>query len=131
MKLLPVICLLFLTQFSLKAQTTENTSEKFLNANADASVTVTDKSILEFFTTEELTLGTLVIPTNSRFTATVNMIGGRAYLRVSSIKIRDEIHTVNWRVVGKDYKEGIPYVEADQSFEIYADERFTFKVFQN
>jgi hypothetical protein len=128
MKSLQIVCLLFVTQLSLQAQTTKAVDEKFINANADASTKAIDNSLLYFYTTDELTVGTLVIPINTKFSATVNLIGGRAFLRVSSIKIRDEVHTVDWRVVGPDYKEGLPIIEADRSFEVYADQRLTFKV---
>jgi hypothetical protein len=131
MKLLRIVCLLFLTQCSLQAQTAKNADEKFINANADASRKVRDNSILDFYTIEELKLEPVVIPINTRFSATVKLIGGRAFLKVVSIKIADEIYTVDWRVLGPDYKEGIPIIETDRSFEVYENQRLTFKAFSN
>jgi hypothetical protein len=115
----------------MQAQTTENPDEKFIRVNADASYKVIDNSIVHFYTIDELTLGTIVIPMHTRFPATVNLVGGRAFLKVSSIKIRDDVYNVDWRIVGSDYKEGLPVIEADRSFEVYEDQRLTFKVFLN
>ena len=129
MKSVRIVCLLFLTQFSMLAQTAKKSDEKFINANAEASDKVTDNSILYFYTIDELTIGTITIPLHTRFSATVNLIGGRAFLKVSSIKIRDEIHTLDWRVIGEDNKEGLPIIETEQSFEVYEDQRLRFKDF--
>jgi hypothetical protein len=131
MKSLPIVCLLLSMQCSAQVQTAENPEEKFIRVNADASTKVTDNSIVYFYTVDELTLGTIVIPMHTRFPATVNMVGGRAFLKVSSIKIRDEVYNVDWRIVGSDYKEGFPIIEADRNFEVYEDQRLTFKVFFN
>jgi hypothetical protein len=127
MKLVRIICLLLLTQCSLQAQT----EDIFINANAEASHKVFDNSILDFYTTNELKLETIVIPINTRFSATVKLIGGRAFFKVRSIKIREEVYVVDWRVLGPDYKEGIPIIEADRNFEIYENQRLTFKTFSN
>jgi hypothetical protein len=130
MKVLRTVCLLFLTQYSVQAQTAK-TDETFINANAEASNKVTDHSVLHFYTTKELTLGTVVIPIHTTFSATVNLINGRAFVKVSSIKIGDAIHTVDWRIVGPDYKEGLPIIETEKSIEVYEDQRLTFKTFTN
>lgn len=128
MKLVRILCLLFLIQFSLQAQITKS-DEKFINANAEASNKVTDNSILYFYTIDELTVGTISIPLHTKFSATVNLVGGRAFLKVSSIKVRDEIHTVDWRVIAEDNKEGLPIIETEGSIEVYEDQRLRFKDF--
>jgi hypothetical protein len=131
MKLLGAVCLLFLTPCLLQAQSVNDQNGKFINVNADASNKVRDNSILYFYTADELDLGAVVIPINTRFSATVNLMGGRAFLKVRAIKIHDEIYTVDWRVIGRDYKEGIPIMDTDRSFEVYEDQRLTFKIFSN
>jgi hypothetical protein len=129
MKPIRIVCLILLLQCSLQAQTA--TEEKFISANAEASATVSDNSILYFYTIDELNLGTVTVPLNTRFSATVNLYKGRAFLKVSSIKVRDEIHTVDWRIMGPDHKEGLPFIETEKSIEVYEDQRFSFKVFSN
>jgi hypothetical protein len=131
MKSLPIVCLLFCMHNPLQAQTTESPEEQFIRVNADASNKVTDNSIVYFYTVDELQLGTIVIPMHTRFPARVNLVGGRAFLKVSSIKIHDEVYNVDWRIVGSDYKEGLPIIEADRSFEVYENQRLTFKAFFN
>ncbi len=129
MTLSKIACLLLLLQINMLAQITKKPEESFFSANPNASDKVTDNSILDFYTTEELKFGTFIIPIHTRFSAVVNFTGGRAYLRVRSIKVGDEIHPIDWRVVGPDYKEGIPIMETDNSIEVYEDQRLTFKAF--
>jgi len=128
MSLSKIICLLLLFNTNMPAQIpTKKPVESFFIANANASDKVFDNSILDFYTTEELNLGDFTIPIHTRFSAIVNFVGGRAYLRVRSIKVGNEIHPVDWNVVGPDYKEGIPIIETDNSIEVYEDQRLTFK----
>ena len=127
MKLLSIICMLFFVQSSLHAQGPKKIEEKFINVNAEASSTASDNSMLDFYTADELQLGKIIIPIHTRFSATVNLLGGRAFLRVSSIKVGDSIHPMDWRVVGSDFQEGIPIIETDKSIEFYEDQRLTFK----
>lgn len=129
MKIIQILCLLFVTNCSLQAQTNNDSSEKLIYANADASSRVTDNSTLDFYTNAPLELRTLIIPLNTQFTATVNLVGGRAFLTVRSIKIGDTVHTVDWRAFGADNKEGIAIVEAEQSLEVHQDQRLIFRDF--
>ena len=131
MKLVRIVCLLLITQFQLQAQSNKNTDENYINANAEASNKITDNSTLDFYTVEELKLGTIVIPIHTRFSATLHLAEGRAFLKASSIKIRDEVYTIDWRAVGPDFKEGFPVIETEKSFEVYENQRLTFKVFSN
>lgn len=129
MTLSKTICLLLLLHINMLAQITKKPEESFFNANANASDKVTDNSILDFYTTEELKFGNFIVPIHTSFSAVVNLMGGRAYLTVRSIKVGNEIHPIDWRVVGPDYKEGIPIIESDRSVEVYEDQRVTFKAF--
>lgn len=131
MKLLPIVCIVFSAQISVLAQTTEKSPETIIRVNAEASNKVTDNSILRFYTINEIKLENVVIPLNTVFSATVRLIHGRAYLRVTSIKIRDEIYAIDWRAVGSDNFEGLPITEQEKSFEVYEDQRLTFKAFYN
>lgn len=131
MKLLRIACLLLIVQSSSHAQTAASTDEKYINVNAEASNKITANSTLDFYTVEELKLGPLVIPLHTRFSATVSMAESRAFLRVNSIKIRDEIFTIDWRVIGPDYKEGLPILETENSLEVYENQRLMFKVFSD
>lgn len=130
MKPLRIVCILLIMQFMLQAQTVRP-EETFITANADASDKVTDQSILDFYTVSELTLGTVTIPIHTRFSAMVRLFGGRAYLKVRSIKVGDDIYEVDWRAVGPDFKEGIPFIEENRNFEVYEDQKLTFKAFYN
>jgi hypothetical protein len=129
MKSLRIAMLLLSLQFSAYAQTAERQSETFVNANANASDKVTDNSILDFYTIDEMTLGNVFIPLHTRFSATVRLYDGRAYLKARSIKIGDDIYEIDWSAVGPDYKEGIPYEVEKQSFEVYTDQKVIFKAF--
>lgn len=128
MKRFGILFLLFLLPFSFHAQTAK-TAEKFINANADGAATVTDNSVLYFYTVHELSFGTVVIPIHTRFSATVQLRGGRAFMNVRSIKIKEEIYNVDWRVVGPDYEEGLPFIETEKSLEVYEDQQVRFKTF--
>ena len=129
MKLSKIICLLLSLHLSIQAQVTKKTEEQFFNANANASNKVTDNSVLNFYTTEEFKIGKVIVPRHTRFSTIVNIVDGRAYLRVNAIKIGDEIQTIDWRAVGPDFKEGIPIIESDRSIEVYEDQRLTFKAY--
>lgn len=130
MKPFQFIWLLFFIPCSFYAQT-KLSDEVFINANANASDKVTDHSTLDFYTADDVTLGTLTIPIHTQFSAMVTLIEGRAFLRVSSIKVGEEIHTVDWRVLGPDHKEGLPILDTDKRVEVYADQHLTFKAFPN
>lgn len=127
MKLSKIICLLLALHISMQAQIVNKPEEKFITANVEASNRVIDNSILDMYTPDEISIGNLVIPRHTKFTAYVSLNYGRAFLRVSSIKVGNEIHTVDWKVVGPDFKEGIPFIETDRGLEVYEDQRLTFK----
>ncbi len=131
MKLLQIGCILFLIQVSLQAQTGIKQAEIIIRVNAESSTKVTDNSLLSFYTFDEIKLENIVIPINTVFSATVRLIEGRAYLRVGSIKIRDEIYAIDWRAIGPDNNEGLPIISYSKSFEVYENQRLTFKVFSN
>ncbi len=130
MKLVRIVCILLISQFSLQAQTEVKSADTIIMANAEASNKVIDKSTLKFYTLDEIKLDNIVIPINTVFSAIVKIVDGRAYLRVTSIDVRDELHTVDWRVLGPDYKEGLPITKEDQSLEVYEDQRVSFRVFE-
>ncbi|HET6225796.1 MAG TPA: conjugative transposon protein TraM, partial [Bacteroidia bacterium] len=109
--------------------TAEKQSDTFINANANASDEVTDNSVLDFYTVDQITVGNVLIPMHTRFSTTVRLFDGRAYLKARSIKIGDDIYEIDWSAVGPDFKEGIPYEVEKQSFEVYSDQKVTFKAF--
>jgi hypothetical protein len=131
MKLLRIVCLLVLTQFSLLGQTIKKSDEKFIKAKAYSASKATDNSILSFYTSDELKLENIVIPANTIFTANIRLAEGRAFMKVSKVKIGNDIYTIDWRVVGPDYNEGIPVSAKSKNIEVYDGEGLIFKVFTN
>ncbi|HET6225795.1 MAG TPA: conjugative transposon protein TraM [Bacteroidia bacterium] len=131
MKPLRIVGIFLIMQFMLQAQTIDKPGETFIKANADASDKATDHSILDFYTVDEFSIGNVIIPIHTRFSAMVRLYDGRAYLKVRSIKIGDDIYEIDWRAVGPDFKEGIPFIEEYRNFEVYEDQRLTFKAFYN
>lgn len=115
----------------MQSHTVIKSTETTIRANAETSKKVIDNSILSFYTLDKIELENVVIPINTVFSATVRLIGGRAYVRVRSIRIRDEIYAIDWRLIGADNNEGFPIIEYSRRFEVYEDQRLTFKAFSN
>jgi|SRR3954471_6895030 hypothetical protein len=131
MKSFRILCIFLFMQSLLQAQTDKKPEERFINANAEASINIAENSIVDFYTTEELTFGTIVIPIHTKFSTSVRLYDGRAYLRVSSVKVGDTIYTIDWRIVGSDFKEGLPFIETNRTLEVYEDQKMTFKAYTN
>ncbi len=131
MKTLRIICIAVSALFFFESHTVVKLSDMSIRANAEASKRVIDNSILSFYTLDRIQLENVVIPMNTVFSATVRLIGARAYVRVSSIIVRDEIYAVDWRVIGGDNMEGLPIIEYSKRFEVYENQRLTFRAFSN
>lgn len=131
MKVISIVFLLVIAQFSLQAQTIKKSDEKFINVKAYSANKAADNSILSFYTGDEFKLENIVVPKNTIFSANIRLAEGRAFMKVNKIKIDNDIYIVDWRVVGPDYNEGVPISVKSKSVELYDGEDLTFKIFNN
>ena len=129
MKLIPIVCFLLASHFSIQAQTIKKSDERFLAAKSYSEQKATDNYILTFYTKEEIQLANVTIPTHTIFSANVRLNDGRAFVKVSKIKIDNEVYNVDWRIIGPDYNEGIPLGSKNKSIELFSEQDLTFKVF--